>query len=268
MKLAVCFTNFGPYHLARLRALASRLRASGSHLIAYEVAGSEQRYPWCRSPSDEPFEWITFFPNRTLEATSHGDCRLAIKRALDRDRPDAVAVAGYARPESMVAARWARRQNLASILMSESQQIDRPHVWWKELIKKQRVGWFDAALVGGPSHRDYLVHLGMPPRSIALGYNAVNNDYFAAAADFWREGENGRSGLPRAPYFLVVCRFVPEKNLIRLIKAFADYRAHMRFAHGLGPRRLRRRPRALEARARDRRKRPRSFDPLPRLSSK
>ena len=26
MNFAVCFTNFGPYHLARLRALAVRLR--------------------------------------------------------------------------------------------------------------------------------------------------------------------------------------------------------------------------------------------------
>ncbi len=26
MKFALCFTNFGPYHLARLRALASQLR--------------------------------------------------------------------------------------------------------------------------------------------------------------------------------------------------------------------------------------------------
>jgi 1,2-diacylglycerol 3-alpha-glucosyltransferase len=225
MKLAVCFTNFGPYHLARLRALANRLRSSGSHLIAYEVAGSEQRYPWCRSPSNEPFEWNTLFPNRALETISHGDCRLAIKRALDRDRPDSVGIVGYARPESMVAARWARRRNLTSILMSESQQIDRPHVWWKELIKKQRVGWFDAALVGGPSHRDYLVQLGMPSRSISLGYNAVDNGYFAAAANFWRQTENGRSGLPPVPYFLVVCRFVPEKNLVRLIRAFAAYRA-------------------------------------------
>ena len=92
------------------------------------------------------------------------------------------AIVGYARPESMAAARWASRQGVPSILMSESQQIDRPHVWWKELIKKQRVAWFDAALVGGPTHRDYLVQLGMPPERIALGYNAVDNDYFATAA--------------------------------------------------------------------------------------
>ncbi len=39
---------------------------------------------------------------RALETIPHGDCRHAIKRALDRDRPDAVVVAGYAHPESMV----------------------------------------------------------------------------------------------------------------------------------------------------------------------
>jgi 1,2-diacylglycerol 3-alpha-glucosyltransferase len=225
MKLAVCFTNFGPYHLARLRALAVRLRARGSGLIAYEVAGSEQRYPWCRSRSDEPFDWNTLFPHHTLETIPHSDCRLAIRGALDRDRPDAVGMVGYVRPESMVAARWARRRGLPSILMSESQQIDRPHVWWKELVKKTRLGWFDAALVGGPPHRDYLVQLGMPSRRIALGYNAVDNGYFAAAAGFWRKAEEGRSGLPPAPYFLAVSRFVPEKNLVRLIKAYAAYRA-------------------------------------------
>ena len=28
--------------------------------------------------------------------------------ALDRDRPDALGIVGYARPESMAAARWAQ----------------------------------------------------------------------------------------------------------------------------------------------------------------
>ena len=46
MNLAICFTNFGPYHLARLRALARELARAGGRLIAYEVAGTERRYPW------------------------------------------------------------------------------------------------------------------------------------------------------------------------------------------------------------------------------
>ena len=47
----------------------------------------------------------------------------------------------------MTAAKWARRRSLPSILMSESQKVHRPHIWWKEVIKKQRLKWFDAALL-------------------------------------------------------------------------------------------------------------------------
>jgi 1,2-diacylglycerol 3-alpha-glucosyltransferase len=224
LTFAVCFTNFGPYHLARLRALAARLAADGGRLVAYEVADREQTYPWSRSRLEEPFTWITLFPDRELETIEPAACRRAMVEALDRHSPDALALVGYARPESMAAARWARRRGRPTILMSESQAVDRPRRWWKELIKTRRVRQFDAALVGGPSHRDYLVELGMPPDRIALGYNAVDNDYFAAIADFWRASPEGRSGLPGAPFFLTVCRFAPEKNLVRLIRAFARYR--------------------------------------------
>ncbi len=224
MTFAVCFTNFGPYHLARLRALAGRLGEAGDRLIAYEVAGREQTYPWSRSRLAEPFTWITLFPDRVVETIEPSACRTAIIHALDQQQPDALGLVGYARPESMAAARWARRHGRPAILMSESQAIDRPHTWWKELVKMQRVRQFDAALVGGPGHRDYLVELGMPAERIALGYNAVDNDYFATRARCWRESPSSRSGLPDAPFFLTVCRFAPEKNLIRLIRAFARYR--------------------------------------------
>jgi glycosyltransferase involved in cell wall biosynthesis len=64
----------------------------------------------------------------------------------------------------------------------------------------------------------------MPGDRVTLGYNAVDNAFFAAAARRRRDDPEGRAGLPGAPYFLTVCRFVPEKNLVRLIQAFARYR--------------------------------------------
>jgi 1,2-diacylglycerol 3-alpha-glucosyltransferase len=225
MKLAVCFTNFGPYHLARLRALAAQLRHSSSRLIAYEVAGAEYKYPWRQNRSEEPFQWTTLFSGQVLERILPGDCRAAIVQALERDQPDAIGVVGYVRPEALAAAWWARRRRLPAILMSESQAIDRPRVWWKELIKLHRLRLFDAALVGGPTHRDYLVQLGMPASRIALGYNSVDNDFFTSSARASRQDPTTRSDMPSAPYFLAVCRFVPEKNLIRLIEAFARYYA-------------------------------------------
>jgi glycosyltransferase involved in cell wall biosynthesis len=181
-------------------------------------------YPWSRSRHDEPFAWTTLFPDRILETIDPADCRQAMVACLERDRPDALGIVGYVRPESMAAAAWANSHHRPAILMSESHLVDRPRAWWKELIKKRRVRRFDAALVGGPVHRDYLATLGMPAKQVALGYNAVENGYFANQAHLWRQRSDGRAGLPTAPYFLTVCRFSPEKNLVRLVRAFAQYR--------------------------------------------
>lgn len=224
MRLAVAFTNFGPYHLARLRALAAALAARGDELIAYEVAGTERRYPWLRTASGEPFDWVTLFPDRDLESLPRSACRRALLDALEGDRPDALGVVGYARPESMAMLSWGLRRSRPAVLMSESQEIDHPRVWWKEAVKRRRVVRFSSALVGGPRHADYLIRLGMPPDRITFGYNAVDNDHFGRLARAARSSPEGRSGLPDRPYFLAVSRFVPEKNLVRLIGAFAEYR--------------------------------------------
>src|SRR4029078_13711147 len=90
--------------------------------------------------------------------------------------------------------------------------------------KARRVRRFSSGLVGGPKHRDYLASLGMPREQIVLGDNAVDNRGFASQAARIRRDPEGRRGLPESPYFLVVSRFVPEKNLPRLIRAFAAYR--------------------------------------------
>src|SRR4051812_41263633 len=100
MKLAVTFTNLRPYHPARLGALASALAARGDELVAYEVAGQERKSPWARSGGAEPFEWVTLFPGRDLESLTRAVCRQAMTAALDRDRPDALGIVGYSRPES------------------------------------------------------------------------------------------------------------------------------------------------------------------------
>ncbi len=230
MVVSVCFTNFGPYHLARLRALGEALARAGNRLIAYELADAEARYPWARQAGSEPFTWTTLFTGRAMESIRPGDCRRAMVEALDRDRPDVVGAVGYARPESMAALRWAGREGRPTILMSESQEIDHPRTWWKELAKRTRVEKFAAALVGGPRHRDYLVKLGMPPGRIALGYNAVDNHAFAARAEAARLRADFRDGLPTRPYFIAVNRFVPEKNLVALVEAYARYRSLARGA--------------------------------------
>jgi glycosyltransferase involved in cell wall biosynthesis len=224
MRLAVSFTNLGPYHLARLRALGERLRGRGGELIAYETAATERKYPWAAAGGDEPFRRVTLFPRDELEALDPTACRAAIVEALDADEPDAVALAGYVRPEVLSAAGWARARGRPVVLMSESTAIDRPRVWWREAVKRRRLRRFDAALVGGPPHREYLAQLGFSRDRIALGYNAVDGEWYARASDAARSAADARAGLPARPYVLAVSRFAPEKNLPALVRAFAEAR--------------------------------------------
>jgi len=224
-RLAIAFTNFGPYHLARLRALASALAQQGGELVAHEVAGDERKYPWRIERRFEPFRWITLFPDRVLETLTAGQCRAAMREALKRDQPDVVATCGYSRPESQAALHWAKRHGKLALLMSESQELDHPRIAWKEWLKRQWVSRYDCALVGGPPHRDYLVKLGIPTERIALGYNVVDHWDFLQGAQEARADRSSRErlGIPHRPYFLCVSRFAADKNLVTLIRCYAAY---------------------------------------------
>lgn len=184
------------------------------------MAGDERKYPWRIERGHEPFVWRTLFPGQSIESVSARDCRIAMRQALHQDNPDVVAIVGYARPECLEALKWSRSQGRTALLLSETQEIDQRRVWWKEQIKRMRVRQFDGAVVGGPNHRDYLIKLGMPSNRITMGYNAVDNQAFASWADQARQ----TSESPNRPYFICAARFAPEKNLDRLINAYAIYR--------------------------------------------
>jgi glycosyltransferase involved in cell wall biosynthesis len=95
--------------------------------------------------------------------------------------------------------------------------------------------WFGAALCGGDNARDYLVELGMPAETIFLGYNAVDNLYFARRTDDVRiKGARpflapGRQldAAACGRYFLASARFVAKKNLVGLLDAYALYRSRL-----------------------------------------
>lgn len=225
MRVAVAVTNLGPYHCARLRALAPALASQGGEVVVYQVAGREERYSWKAAGAPDRFEVKTFFPGESLERIPRGACARAMSRSLEQDRPDLVAVTGYSRPESLAAIVDSNRDRRPVILLSETQRIDHPRVWWKEAVKRKRVELCASALVGGPPHKAYLEELGMPSDRISLGYNAVDHDAFAAAADRARAERSAPAAAPNRPYFLAVSRLVPEKNLLFLLDAYSEYRS-------------------------------------------
>ena len=227
MKIAVMFARLGPYHMARLEHAGAYVHKRGHSLIAVETARWDSTYAWNEVDGASHFQRITLFPDRDGDQIPGRSVKRAVREALDRQQPDVVALPGWVVPEALGGLAWCRKQNAASILMSESSRHDFTRHPWKEFFKKQVVKQFDAALVGGSLHAEYAHQLGMCSERILQGYDVVDNDYFRIESDRVREHAQQRRVEYQLPtsYFLASGRFIAKKNFLGLLDAYAAYRA-------------------------------------------
>ena len=245
--VAVVFHHIGPYHHARLNAAADRLLVTG---VEWSAKGYDA---WGAADSRPRYHKISLFPEATRHYPAGAQLRQALCSMLEQATPDVVAVNGWNNFGSLVAANCCVKRRLPIVVMSESARHDEARTWWKEMIKRRIVDFYSAALVGGQRHVEYLVELGMPIERIFTGYDVVDNDYFAQRALQIRNSHLRRSslrsrfggvggyggqaafeirkkyGLPEN-YFLASARFIEKKNLLRLIRAYAQYRRNSELA--------------------------------------
>lgn len=222
-RTAVIVARLGPYHVARLAATGQHFGRES--VVALEVASESREYAW-EPVLDAGFMRTTLVTDRDYQDVSATELRRLVRAALDEAMPDAVAINGWAFPEARAAMAWCRQRGRTAVVMSDSQAHDSPRTWVKEIPKRAILAQADAALVAGERHADYLVKLGLPRERIALGYDAVDNEYFrtrAAAARASRDETKRRLGVPPR-YLLASARFIPKKNLVRLLEAYASYR--------------------------------------------
>jgi glycosyltransferase involved in cell wall biosynthesis len=187
-------------------------------LFGIELARSEKEYPWKTKLDEIPFPIYSAINDIPLETVKFTDLSRKLISLLNQTNPDAIAIAGYARPAMLVALLWCLYQRKTAILLSETTENDEPRSWWKEKIKKLIITSYQAALVGGNPHKRYLIKLGMPTDAIFLGYDVVGNEVF------YPDQIKSLPSPLNKPFFLAINRFVHKKNLPFLLSAYADYR--------------------------------------------
>ncbi len=223
LKPVVCviFHRLGPYHWTRLVAAAAQCP-----LVAIELSSETLEYAWDKIQAEAPFEHIILFPTSDSRDANVKELVRRLWAALDKYRPEIVLVPGWSDKGAMAALWWCVRTGTPVAVMSESTAWDEPRTILKEAVKRRILQLFATGLAGGNSNADYLNQLGMPRDRIFLGYDVVDNDYFAQGANKTRTA--GREmrinyGLPEN-YFLASARFIEKKNLPRLVQAYARYR--------------------------------------------
>jgi glycosyltransferase involved in cell wall biosynthesis len=203
-------------------------------VVAVETARTSTEYAW------DYVETGKDFPRESLAMRGGERQPIAVAEiaerlggVLRRYAADVVAIPGWSSRVAFAARSWCARNGIPSVLMSESQAIDQPRNWFKEFVKRQYSRGFGAALVGGSRHIEYLVGLRIPEERIFLGYDAVDNEYFARGA---RDSRSNADRLRRQlslpnRYFLASSRFIEKKNLPFLLRAFAAYHSQCSDSH-------------------------------------
>ena len=223
--IAICNTKIGPYHVARIRALANLI----PEVLAVEIAGKEALYPWWDNAGGGEIRKVTLCPGGRYESIPVKTQVAELQALLEREQPRAVVVDGYSEPVMQAAARWARRHRRLSVLLFISWAGDKPRFapkeWGKSLLLR---GLFDAVCVGGELQLAYARQLGFDERRIWKLSNVIDNDHFSHGARDAREHAKALRAhwqLP-AQYFLYVGRYERWKNLPTLLHAYHRYREH------------------------------------------
>jgi glycosyltransferase involved in cell wall biosynthesis len=224
-RLCWVLPDVGNYHHARFETYARKAREAEVDSFIIEVSGRSEFHEFRSNVTSLNYKTITLFPDIPLERISTGDV-CVIWRALDRISPQVVCVPGWGGRIALATLYWCLRAQVPAIVMSETQAHDFLRVRWKESLKRRLVGLFSAAMVGGTPHRRYVVSLGMEPERIHLSYDVVDNDHFYHGASRVRRNGNDVEQYLNLPanYFMSSCRFIPKKNLMRLIHAYHNYR--------------------------------------------
>ncbi len=226
-RAVIIFDNFGPYHLARLRAAAKVC-----DLKAIQIAGRSAVYAWDNEAPPEGMNFATLFTVGASHEIGKNELARRMEESLDEFSPEMVLIPGWSGVGAIDALAWCVRRRVPAVIMSESTEWDERRTPMKEWVKRKIIGLCSAALVGGQPHKDYLVKLGMAPESVFFGYDAVDNDYFIGKTDGVRTHLSqirASYGLPEN-YFLASARFVEKKNLLTLIRAYSRYREYCELA--------------------------------------
>lgn len=219
-RVAMIVHRVGPYHFARARAAGKLLATS-----VLEMFKGDDVYAWDMVSGADGFERMTLFATQPQSTRALTEGLFA---ALDRCRPEAVAIPGWADTVGLAAMKWCVARRVPAVVMSESAERDEPRTFWKEWIKRRFLTLAAGGFVGGQPHVEYITQLGVPKERVFTGYDAVDNGYFQENAEklkseTLKSNIRTKYGLPEK-YFLASARFVEKKNLLRLIQAYARYR--------------------------------------------
>lgn len=217
MRIALLFRSYGPYHIARLRAL--RLCHP---VVALEHSSNDPDYNWDAIEQKHEARVVSLSKGEGKSKTG-SSFMASLADELVRFSADVIAIPGYSEPFALAALRVSHALGIPAVLMSDTHAGSVSGSLSREILKRQLLPLYQSALVAGSPHAEYLASLGFPENKIETGFDVVDNRHFANAISGSANNASTRCDLPQS-YFFCSARFISKKNLLGLLEAFALYR--------------------------------------------
>jgi glycosyltransferase involved in cell wall biosynthesis len=218
--IVLIWNQFGPYHMDRCEALGAHFRER-CRVHGVEIASQSEEYAWRTTGSGSCFAKHTLFKDRKLEQVGALFRFVRLLGVVRASRATHIFVNNYNQLEIFLLALTMRLWGRRVYLMFDSKFDDKPRKAWREILKVAMLLPYSGALTGGPRSQSYLRFLGFGKRPIAWGYDTVNLERILQVGGN-ALAPNDRSFTER--YFVIVARFIPEKDLATAIAAYARYR--------------------------------------------
>ncbi len=185
-----------------------------------------------KGPGNRGLEWATYededYPIADIRTLrwSRGESNYYLTAGLPipGPRPHAVVLGGWESPSYWQALVQAKISGIRTIGFYESTLQSQRHR--RGLIGNARGTYFrmlDRIVVPGRAARDAVLAMGVDPRRIDLGFNAVDVEgiYSAVRQMLAERGDEVSASRHR---YLFIGQFIPRKNPLTLIRAFAQIR--------------------------------------------
>jgi glycosyltransferase involved in cell wall biosynthesis len=217
--------NFGPLHIDRINAVASRFSGKRD-VIGIELCGGSDTYDW-DTGTDGNFRKETLFPDCKFDQIGTMAMLRSLVRASGRIGKGTYVLCHWNAPGIFLAAVWLRLTGRRVYTMGCSKFDDKPRSVIKEAIKSLMFLPYQGALGSGNRSLGYFRFLGLRGDRVTGEYNTVSLDRIRTQAQLSRfQDADPAEGPDQATRgFLCVARLVPKKNLSMLLDAYALYLA-------------------------------------------
>jgi glycosyltransferase involved in cell wall biosynthesis len=214
MKIVTIWSTYGPYHLARVKALKKAFPHAKIDCLAH--CSSSDDYIFFNKKSRN----IHILNDRKSSELNFCISFFSTVKYLYTNKPQLILTCGYERPETLASLIWSKINKSQIFLMLDNNYGDKSRSLYVEFIKSIYLKFFDGFIYGGNPDENYLLKLGLPLERIVNGYNCVDNDYIGLMV-----ARTKKKYFPiiKGNYFLCVSRLVPKKNLMRLVEAYQIY---------------------------------------------